>query len=284
MGRYYATAKGETGAVADAIDHAYMPRFAGDDIASSTLGQILAIAERLDTLAGGFAAGLKPSGSKDAFALRRNGLGLARTLLEGGHDLALAGLVARAVDLQPVGSSPEQRADGATAEICEFVYDRLRNYYAEQGVSAQHFDAVAGVAHHSLPDFDKRLKAIGEFAKLPEAPALAAANKRIRNILRKTDDAIPDSIDPALLREAAEHDLHGAVGYAIAQTDPLLANRDYVGMLSRLSELRPQVDAFFDSVMVMTDDAAVRGNRLALLKRLADRFAAVAEVALLSQA
>ena len=280
MGRYYATAKGETGPVADAIDHAYQPRFAGDAIASSKLGQVLAIAERLDTLAGGFAAGLKPTGSKDAFALRRNALGLARTLLEGGHDLSLAELVSRAVELQPIKSSHEQGVEFAMTEICEFVYDRLRNYYAEKGVSAQHFDAV--VEHDSLPDFDQRLKAIGIFANLPEAPTLAAANKRIRNILKKTDDAIPASVNPALLSEAAERELHAAVEKAIADTDPLLAARDYVGVLSRLSKLRPQVDAFFDQVMVMTDDAAVRGNRLALLKSLADRFAAVAAVEQLS--
>ncbi|HMB42815.1 MAG TPA: glycine--tRNA ligase subunit beta, partial [Luteimonas sp.] len=242
MGRYYASAKGETGPVADAIDHAYQPRFAGDAIAQSKLGQVLAIAERLDTLAGGFAAGLKPTGSKDAFALRRNGLGLARTLLEGGHDLSLAELVSRAVELQPIKSPSGQQADLAMHEICEFVYDRLRNYYAEQGVSGQHFDAVFDVAHESLPDFDQRLKAIGVFANLPEAPALAAANKRIRNILKKTDDAIPDSVNPALLSEVAERDLHAAVGKAIADTDPLLAKRDYVGVLSRLSQLRPQVD------------------------------------------
>jgi glycyl-tRNA synthetase beta chain len=282
MGRYYASAKGETGTVADAIDHAYQPRFAGDAIASSKLGQVLAIAERLDTLAGGFAAGLKPTGSKDAFALRRNGLGLARTLLEGGHDLSLRELVCRAIELQPVKSSTEQGTVFAANEICDFVYDRLRNYYAEQGVSAQHFDAVVGVAHDSLPDFDQRLKAIGVFANLPEAPALAAANKRIRNILKKTDDVIPGEVDPALLSETAEHALHTAVEQAIAATDPLLAERDYVGVLSRLSRLRPQVDAFFDNVMVMADDPAVRGNRLALLKRLADRFAAVAAVEQLS--
>ena len=282
MGRYYASARGENGAVADAIDHAYQPRFAGDAIASSRLGQVLAIAERLDTLAGGFAAGLKPTGNKDPFALRRNALGLARTLLEGDHDLSLSALVAHAVALQPVKSSGGQVADVATTEICDFVYDRLRNYYADRSVSAQHFDAVVGIAHESLPDFDRRLQAIGAFAQLPEAPALAAANKRIRNILKKTDGAIPGTVDPKLLSEAAERELHAAVEQAIAATDPLLAERDYVGVLSRLSALRPQVDAFFDSVMVMADDPAVRGNRLALLKRLADRFATVAAVEQLS--
>ena len=133
-------------------------------------------------------------------------------------------------------------------------------------------------------DFDRRLKAIGEFAKLPEAGALAAANKRIRNILKKSAEAetIPGSVDPALFDNDAERALHIAVEHAIADTDPLLAQRDYVGVLSRLAQLRPAVDAFFDSVMVMADDPAVRGNRLALLRRLADRFASVAEIALLA--
>ena len=160
----------------------------------------------------------------------------------------------------------------------------LRSYYADQGVPAAHFDAVADLRPASLFDFDRRLKAIGEFAKLPEAPALAAANKRIRNILKKSaaTETIPETVDPTLFDHDAERALHAAVEQAIAATDPLLAKKDYVGTLRRLAALRVPVDAFFDGVMVMAEDAAVRGNRLALLKRLADRFAAVAEVSLLA--
>ncbi|MEO8743650.1 MAG: glycine--tRNA ligase subunit beta, partial [Lysobacteraceae bacterium] len=164
-GRYYASAAGVTGDIADAIDQAYMPRFGGDAIAPTKLGQVLAIAERLDTLAGGFAAGLKPTGNKDPFALRRNALGLARTLLEGGHDLSVAKYVTQALELQPIQFGSEAAKDFSMFEICEeFIYDRLRSYYADRGVPSEQFEAVNSTFHDSLPDFDARLKAIGEFA------------------------------------------------------------------------------------------------------------------------
>ena len=276
-GRYYAAVEKEPLEIAHAIDEAYMPRFAGDDIAPSKLGQVLAIAERLDTLAGGFATGLKPTGNKDPFALRRNALGLARTLLEGEHDLLLHELIERALTLQPA-----KHAEIGSYDITQFVYDRLRGYYADRGVASVQFDAVENVAHDSLPDFDHRLNAIAEFAKLPEAQALAAANKRIRNILKKVEGEVPSGIDAALFAENAERELAQAVDGAIADTDPLLQSRDYVTALGRLARLRPQVDAFFDGVMVNVDDAAVRNNRLALLKRLSDRLGSVAAIEHLS--
>ncbi|MFE0501025.1 glycine--tRNA ligase subunit beta [Lysobacter soli] len=276
-GRYYAAVENEPLDIAHAIDEAYMPRFAGDAIAPSKLGQVLAIAERLDTLAGGFAAGLKPTGNKDPFALRRNALGLARTLLEGGHDLLLHGLIERALELQPA-----KHAEIGSYDITQFVYDRLRGYYADRGVASMQFDAVENVAHDSLPDFDRRLNAIAEFAKLPEAAALAAANKRIRNILKKVEGDVPSNVDAALFAESAERELAEAVDGAIADTDPLLESRDYVTALGRLARLRPQVDAFFDGVMVNVDDAAVRNNRLALLARLSDRLGSVAAIEHLS--
>ncbi|HEY5803966.1 MAG TPA: glycine--tRNA ligase subunit beta [Lysobacter sp.] len=276
-GRYYAAVENQPLEVANAIDEAYMPRFAGDAIAPSPLGQVLAIAERLDTLAGGFAAGLRPTGNKDPFALRRNALGLARTLLEGGHDVVLHDLVERALSLQPASAK-----DIGSDDITRFVYDRLRGYYADRGVASTQFDAVENVAHDSLPDFDRRLNAIGEFARLPEAEALAAANKRIRNILRKVEGAVPDAIDPALFVETAERELGEAVDSAIADTDPLLDQRDYVAVLGRLARLRPQVDAFFDGVMVNVDDERIRNNRLALLKRLSERLGSVAAIEHLS--
>jgi glycyl-tRNA synthetase beta chain len=275
-GRYYARDAGLSGEIADAIDHAYMPRYSGDAIAPSKLGQVLAIAERLDTLAGGFAAGLKPTGSKDPFALRRHALGLARTLLEGEFELDLQAELALAVRQLPAGLVAN------ASEIHDFLLERLRGYYAERGFTGAQFDAVAAVQPASLRDFDRRLRALAEFAGLVEAESLAAANKRIRNILRKVEGGIPAQVDAGLLKETAERDLAAAVAAAIADTDPMLAARDYVGVLRRLAALRVPVDAFFDGVMVMDEDPAVRGNRLALLKRLADRFAAVAEVALLA--
>ncbi len=276
-GRYYAAVEGEPSDVANAIDEAYMPRFAGDAVAPSPIGQVLAIAERLDTLAGGFAAGLKPTGNKDAFALRRNALGLARTIIECGIDLDLPRLIEAARNhLGTIG------AQIANDELYDFIIDRLRAYYADKGVPVQQFEAVAALRPVSLLDFDRRLQAIGAFAVLPEAEALAAANKRIRNILKKAEGDVPSAIDAARFTDGAERDLGEAVDAAVGETDASLKARDYVAVLGRLARLRPQVDAFFDQVMVNVDDAAVRNNRLALLKRLADRLGSVAAIEHLS--
>ncbi|MET0329694.1 MAG: glycine--tRNA ligase subunit beta [Luteimonas sp.] len=270
--------------LANAIDEAWQPRFAGDDIALSPLGKTLAIAERLDTLAGGFAAGLKPTGNKDAFALRRNALGLARTLIESGFDLDLKALLSAAGD--GVGALPAGK-DGATVsadvgELYDFILDRLKGYYADKGATVQQFNAVAALQPKSLYDLDRRIDAIGTFAALPEADALAAADKRIRNILRKADIGIPGMVDPALLREPAESALAEAVEAVQAETGHALAHGDYVSVLTHLARLRPQVDAFFDGVMVNADDAALRANRLALLKRLSERLGSVAAIEHLS--
>jgi glycyl-tRNA synthetase beta chain len=311
-GRHYALAAGEPKEIALAIDEAYQPRFAGDDIALSPLGKVLAIAERLDTLAGGFAAGLKPTGNKDPFALRRNALGLARTVIESGFNLnlnsmlddALNGIGKQLVTIRSGGSTSvglgmpakpslqlniqQHRKDAlkldevAVQEIYDFILDRLRGYYADKGVPAAHFTAVAELKPASLYDFDTRLDAIGTFATLPEAEALAAANKRIGNILKKADIAIPHAVDRALLTDPAESALAEAVEAVLGETDEALHHHDYVTVLNHLARLRPQVDAFFDSVMVNADDPAVRANRLALLKRLADRFRAVAAIEHLS--
>jgi glycyl-tRNA synthetase beta chain len=317
-GRYYATqddalsdlAHDDRISVANAIDEAYRPRFAGDDIALSPLGKVLAIAERLDTLAGGFAAGLKPTGNKDPFALRRNALGLARTIVESGFDLRLFDLLDKAyerahaaimlVDMNKQSEAtraakdagvPIAPAAGRThyqfsaqevGEMYDFILDRLRGYYADKDVPVQHFNAVAALRPASLYDFDRRILAIGNFASLPEAEALAAADKRIRNILRKAEGEIPAMVDPALLKEPAESALAEAVEAVYAETNHALAHGDYIDALSHLARLRPQVDAFFDQVMVNVDDAPLRGNRLALLRRLSERLGSVAAIEHLS--
>ncbi|HVI59444.1 MAG TPA: glycine--tRNA ligase subunit beta [Luteimonas sp.] len=293
-------------AVANAIDEAWQPRFSADDIALSPLGKVLAIAERLDTLAGGFAAGLKPTGNKDPFALRRSALGLARTVIESGLDLDLRMLLASAVasargamqaaaapavapSATPEAKSPGKASDidlvpneSLAADLYDFILDRLRGYYADKGVPTQHFAAVAEKRPASLYDFDRRIDAIGTFAALPEAEALAAANKRIGNILKKSTDDIPAAIDPALLKEPAEAALAEAVEAVYAETGHALAHGDYVDALAHLARLRPQVDAFFDAVLVNADDAPLRRNRLALLKRLSDRLGSVAAIEHLS--
>ncbi len=289
-GRHYAAAAGENAEVALAIDEAYRPRYAGDDIAASGVGKVLAIAERLDTLAGGFAAGLKPTGNKDPFALRRNALGLARTVIESGLDLDVRQLLGDAVaqaDAAVRAHAKGKAADTAPSsvqveELYDFILDRLKGYYADKGVPATHFNAVAELRPASLYDFDRRLDAIGTFAQLPEAEALAAASKRIRNILRKAEGEVPGQVDEALLSEPAELALAEAVAAAIDDTGAALDQRDYVGVLSGLARLRPQVDAFFDQVLVNAEDPAVRGNRLALLKMLGDRFGRVAAIEHLS--
>ena len=167
-------------------------------------------------------------------------------------------------------------------ELYDFILDRLRGYYSDKGVPASHFNAVAERKPASLYDFDRRLDAIGIFAQLPEAAALAAANKRIGNILKKADIAIPGMEDPALLKEPAELALAEAVEAAYDDTGHALSHGDYVDVLAHLARLRPQVDAFFDAVMVNADDPAIRANRLALLKRLADRLGSVAAIEHLS--
>ncbi|WP_312320058.1 glycine--tRNA ligase subunit beta [Stenotrophomonas sp.] len=283
-GRHYAVAGGESPEVALAIDEAYQPRFGGDDIALSPLGKVLAIAERLDTLAGGFAAGLKPTGNKDPFALRRNALGLARTIIESGFDLDLRALLVAAFGHLPAAVQPsaERKTETLPQDVYDFILDRLRGYYADKGVPATHFNAVAELKQASLYDFDRRIDAIGTFAALPEAEALAAANKRIRNILRKAEGDIPGMVDPSLLAEPAESELAEAVEAAIDDSNASLHQKDYVSVLARLARLRAQVDAFFDGVMVNAEDPALRGNRLALLKRLGDRLGSVAAIEHLS--
>jgi glycyl-tRNA synthetase beta chain len=300
MGRYYATASGEHADVAQALDEFYAPRFAGDAIARGKVGQVLAVAERLDTLAGIFAVGMKPSGNKDPFALRRAALGFARTLIEGGLPLDLDAQLSEALALLPesaLEAGMRQGKDGKASsfeagarreqlagELREFILDRLRSYYADQGIEGEAFEAVRTLAPADLTDFDRRLRAVVEFATLPEARSLAAANKRIGNILRQAGSAASATIDDALLDAGAERDLALALRSAQVDGAPMIAARDYVGLLKRLAALRIPVDAYFESVMVMADDAAVRANRLALLGTLRNLFLRVADISLLPAA
>lgn len=300
MGRYYAAAHGESADIAQALDEFYAPRFAGDAIARSKVGQVLAVAERLDTLAGIFAVGLKPSGNKDPFALRRAALGLARTLIEGGLDIDLPAQLAEALALLPDSAlaaglpkgkdgkiaalNPGARRAELAHDLVEFILDRLRGYYTEQGIAAEAFEAVRALAPPSLLDFDRRLRAVVEFARLPDAAALAAANKRIGNLLRQYPDALPDRTDTDLLQQEAERALHGALQSALDDALPLIAEHRYVELLRRLAHLRAPVDAFFEAVMVMAEDPALRRNRVGLLAQLRRLFLQVADVSLLPAA
>jgi glycyl-tRNA synthetase beta chain len=305
MGRHYATAQGEAAVVANALDEFYRPRNAGDGVAEGVPAQCVSLADKLDTLAGIFAVGMKPSGNKDPFALRRAALGVARTLVEGGLDLELGVLLKEAVAQvpdaaftarpKPAESSPNGRTSSQTrraeivAELRDFILDRLRGYYTEQGFTPQQFEAVAAVQPASLVDFDRRLRAVAAFARQPEAEKLAAANKRVANILRKegidAGAAAQHELDPGLLCEPAEQALAQALDAArgdnAARLARVAAERDYAGALTRLAQLQAPIDAFFDDVMVMVDDPALRGNRIALLARIKARFDAIADIALL---
>jgi glycyl-tRNA synthetase beta chain len=299
MGRYYASRHGEPAEVADALDSFYQPRFGGDAIAAGKVGQVLAVAERLDTLAGIFAVGQKPSGNKDPFALRRAALGLARTLVEGSLDIDLRAAFAEALDLLPEtalaaglkpgkdGKAPVLDAGARRSllgdELYAFVVDRLRGYYADQGFSADQFEAVLAVSPDTLPDFDRRLRAVGGFAHRPEAASLAAANKRVANILRKQEEAdgkSPSStIDPAHFEVDAERDLATALADARRDTDGMVRSGDYAGALERLASLQAPVDRFFDEVLVNAENPVVRANRLALLGQLKTAFSGIADIA-----
>jgi glycyl-tRNA synthetase beta chain len=294
MGRYYAEASGENAEIANALDAFYAPRFAGDAIAGGDVARVLAVAERFDTLAGIFAAGMKPSGNKDPFALRRAALGLARTLIEGEMKIDVVAQLREAVDLvvdmEPSAAHDAKakakplkvgNRDALVAELYDFILDRLRGYYADLGIGGEAFEAVRALAPHDLTDFDQRLRAVVAFAALPEAAALAAANKRIGNILRQAGANTTGAIDATLVEAGAEQTLADALAAAEKDAAPLIRSRDYVGLLKRLATLREPVDRFFDAVMVMVDDPATKSNRLNLLGRLRGLFLRVADISLL---
>lgn len=277
MGGHYARHDGETEGVATAIREQYFPRFAGDAIPSGVAGQVLSVADRLDTLAGIFAIGKRPGGSRDPFALRRSAVGLVRILIEGGRDIDLVAALAKAVALQPVDTSkhPELADD-----LYDFVMERLRHYYnREAGIARTDlFDAVLERTPRSVLDFDQRLRAVAQFVELPEAEALAAANKRIVNILRSAGVDAGSTLDVSTLTEPAAVALANALVQAQNDTRPMIAERDYAATLSTLASLQPVVDTFFDDVMVMAEDTAVRRNRLALLSDVRGLFLEVADV------
>jgi glycyl-tRNA synthetase beta chain len=282
MGRYYATADGEPADVAAAIDEHYMPRAAGGVLPSTGIGIAVALADKLDTLAGIFAIGQKPSGTKDPFGLRRAAIGVLRILIEKKLELDLRGLVASAVEQQPVKSAT------AAAELWDYMVERLRSYFIDasaqegvRGISTEMFDAVRASDPGSPLDFGARLAALSRFLALAEAASLTAANKRIANILKKAEGGAGGQVDVTLLRESAEKSLHEALAGMITDVDRALQKRDYAAALTRLAGLRPTVDGFFDAVMVNAEDAQLRRNRLALLAELRRQFTRIADLSCL---
>ncbi|WP_045226193.1 glycine--tRNA ligase subunit beta [Methyloterricola oryzae] len=274
MGRYYALAEGEPEEIAAAIEEQYLPKVSGGALPETRTGQILALAEKIETLAGIFSAGLIPSGDKDPYALRRAALGALRILAECGLDLDLEDLIAHA--LQSL-SHPFDRETTQTA-VRDFVLERLRGYSLDKGYRHDEIDAVLDMFGRNPLDYLSRLKAVREFRGLPESASLAAANKRIRNILRKSEEAPVANVDENVLTEAPEHALLRAARDAEAAILPLLQQRDYTAALCRLAVLKEPVDAFFDGVMVMAEDPALRANRLGLLAIVDGLFMDIADI------
>ena len=274
MGRYYARHDGETDAVANAIEEHYRPRFAGDELPDSVTGQTLALADRLDSLVGIFAIGQQPSGDKDPFALRRAALGVVRICIEKKLDLDLESLLHSSAET----FAASVNAASATADVFGYVMDRLRAYYQESGVEVDLIDAVLATRPTRLLDFDRRIQACRVFRQLPEAESLAAANKRIGNILKKTGQIIPVKVDVGCLVDDAEKQLAEQLSDISTAVIPLMEAGDYTPALKQLAGLREGVDAFFDQVMVMADDDTLRANRLSLLQNLSKLFLRVADL------
>lgn len=277
MGRRYALADGEPPAVADAVAEHYLPRFAGDGLPQSAAGQTLAAADRLDTLCGIFFAGDAPSGDKDPYALRRAALGVLRILIENGRGLDLPPWLVRAA-----GQHDQAAAKKTARQVLDFVLERLRAYSAARGFAAAEFLAVRAVAAHNPLDFYRRLEAVAEFRQLPAAQNLAAANKRIANILQQAKVKTAGAVDHKLLHEDAEKNLFAALGKIRTEVEKNFAAACYAEALARAAELQAPVDAFFDRVMVMTDAAALRKNRLALLAEVRALCNKVADISRLA--
>ena len=286
MGRYYALNDKLPAEIADAIEDHYKPRFAGDELPRSQTGLVVALADKLETLAGLFSIGQLPTGDKDPFALRRHALGMLRMLMEKDLPLDVDWLLSRASNafnkLSESWSEDEQVRFGYNSiELTRFVYDRLSGLLREQGYSAQEVEAVLSLKPQRLGDIPKRLAAVRAFAALPEAPALAAANKRISNILKKADKA-DAHVSEVLLKEPAEQALHAAMKDVAPRAAAQFDTGDYTASLQTLAALRGPVDAFFDGVMVNAEEADLRLNRLGLLATLHQAMNRVADLSRLA--
>jgi glycyl-tRNA synthetase beta chain len=277
MGRYQAQRDGEDAEIAQAMDEFYMPRFSGDQLPQTKTGIAIALAERIDTLVGIFGIGMKPTGDKDPFALRRAALGALRIIREHQLPLNIRDLLTQASN-NLAGNITEA---SAIDDVEGFMFDRLKGLYVDLGVSVDTFEAVLAVKPATLNDFDQRINAVTEFRGLPEAEALAAANKRISNLLKKVEGELSFSIDTKLFDVDAESALHKAMQDATSSATQAMASSAYSDALKSLSTLRSPVDAYFDDVMVMVDDAAVKANRLAMLGQLQSAFLQVADIGLL---
>ncbi|MCU7842242.1 MAG: glycine--tRNA ligase subunit beta [Candidatus Thiodiazotropha sp. (ex Monitilora ramsayi)] len=279
MGRYQAKRDGESDDLATAMDEFYMPRFSGDQLPQTKTGIAISLAEKLDTLVGIFGIGQKPTGDRDPFALRRAALGALRIIREHSLTLPIRDLLGKVAD----NLSDRLTDNDAAASVYRFMLERLKGIYSEEGIPADLFQAVSEVDPVTVADFDQRIRAMTEFRTLPEAESLAAANKRIRNILKKNQEQLPNQANKELFQDEAEKQLADKLNELTPVALPLFSSGDYAEGLRILSALKQPVDTFFDQVMVMTDDRKLRQNRLALLSQLENLFLSVADLSLLQQ-
>lgn len=277
MGMHYARHDGEDEEVAVALNEQYMPRFAGDELPRSLVACSVALADKFDTLVGIFGIGQHPKGDKDPFALRRAALGVLRIIVEKNLPLDLVDLAQRAAALY----GDKLSNANVVEDVVDFILGRFRAWYQEEGIAVDVIQAVLACRPTKPADFDARVKAVNHFRTLDAAQALAAANKRVQNILSKVDGALPENIDLSLCREPQEINLAERVLELQRELQPLFEKGDYQTALSRLADLRESVDSFFDNVMVNAEDEKLRQNRLALLKNLRDLFFKVADISLL---
>ena len=277
MGMHYARLDGENEAVAVAIEQQYKPKFSGDTVPTAATSCAVALAEKLDTLTGIFGIGQAPKGAADPFALRRAAIGVLRIIVENKLPLDLVDLIAKALELHGASISNNNAAD----EVLEFLMARFRAWYQDKGISTDVILAVLARRPTKPADFDSRIQAVAHFRTLEQATALAAANKRVSNILAKVEGELSNQVDSSLLQEAAEIALAEKLAELQPQLAPLFANSDYQQALTLLASLRETVDNFFEDVMVMADDQAVRANRLAMLTQLRNLFLHIADISLL---
>jgi glycyl-tRNA synthetase beta chain len=279
MGRYYAERSGEDTCVAAAIDEQYLPRYADDTLPQTSCGQVLAVADKLDTLVGIFAIGLRPTGVKDPYALRRASIGVLRILIETPLPFDLMELLERAAE----GLQDRVDTTSAATEVFDYCMERLKKYLQSRNISSDVVDSVLAIGLTAPSDIQLRALAIENFLLLPEANALIAAHKRIANILRKHDHLIDSKVEQSLLVEDAELKLNERVGVLLSEITPLLQIQDYRNVLEALSELRVDVDRFFDQVMVMVEDSSLRCNRFSLLRDIESLFLRLADLSLLNR-
>jgi glycyl-tRNA synthetase beta chain len=282
MGCYYARHDGEQAEVATAIAEHYLPRHAGDELPGTRVGMALAIADKLDTITGIFAIDQRPTGTRDPYGVRRAALGVVRIIIERRLELDLRKLIATAAQLLTNHSGVGAVSKAVCDQVYDYIMERLRAYYLDRSsgldVTTEMFDSVLSNRPPSPLDFDARLRAVERFLKLDAAGSLASANKRIANILRKAEVQPARIVNIELLRAPAEQRLHGELERLRPLVEPLLEQRNYAEALQRLAQLREPVDAFFDSVMVMDEDAELRGNRLTLLAQLRNLFLHTADL------